>query len=102
MDLRVEVARLEGLVHPRQDGRQLRRRGAEDDRDDVPAVSRLLLQQAPGLGDVDSDAVRGHAELELAGGPGAVVASPAGRRNEEYVRRVLEQNLPQDSRPELR
>ena len=102
MDLRVEVARLERLVHPRQNGRQLRRRGAEDDRDDVPAVRRLLLQQPSGFGDVDPDAVRGHAELEVAGGAGAVVASPAGRRNEEHVRFVLEQNLPQDRRPQLR
>ena len=41
---RVDVARLEWLVHPRADRRELRCRRAHDHRDDVAAECRLLLE----------------------------------------------------------
>ena len=95
------VARLERLEHPRPDRGELGRSCAHDHRDDVAAVRRLELDQPPCAVDPEVDAVAGHPELELARGPGPVVAAAAGRRDQQRVRPLTLEHLAERSCPEI-
>src|SRR5262249_13014951 len=88
-ELALAPIRLQRLEHARAYGRELRRRGAHDHRDDVAAVGRLVLEQPPASVGAEVDAVAGPAELAPACHARAKVAS-AGRGRDKQDMRALE------------
>ena len=66
-----------------------------------PPIGRLVLDEPACLVDRQIDAVAGHAELELARDARAVVAARRGRGNEERVRQLPLDDLPECGRVRL-
>src|SRR5262249_6769133 len=96
------LAWLEWLEHARTDGRELRRRGAHDYRDDVPAVRRLVLDQPTRPIDVEVDAIAPHPKLQLSRHARAHLAPEPARRNEEDVWALPCDHRAQRAAPDLR